>query len=83
MKKETEGTGSPRFFYKNFLQLLFGVVVYLVAELAGELRFALVPDELGQILFAHADQRPGHPVAGAVAAVLHRVLLQNLQVEIL
>ena len=57
-------------------------MIIFIAELAGEVGLALFPDEGGQLLPAHADEGTGDPVPGAVAPVLHRVLLQNFQLEV-
>ena len=56
-------------------------MVYLVAELAGKLRLALILNERLQLLPAHADEGPGDPVPGAVASVFHRLFGQHLQLE--
>ena len=56
-------------------------MIYLVAELAGELGPALLPDEGVQLLTPHTDEGAGDPLPAAVAAVLHRLLREYLQLK--
>ena len=55
------------------LQLRAGEGVTLVAELAGQLRAALL-DHGAQLLFPQADKGAADPLAGAGASVGHRLL---------
>ena len=63
---------------QQLLQLLFGEVVDLVAELAGEVGGALLVDHVPQLLLAQADDGLGDPVPVAVTFIGDGGALQQL-----
>ena len=57
------------------LQILTCKVLYIVAETAGQLRFALFLQQLLQLLRPQTDEGALHPVPAAIAPVLHGTFL--------
>ena len=68
-------------FFENLRDFLGRVAINLIAELAINVDGLSLVDNVLQLFSAEADQGPGHALAAAVTAVLHRRLLENLQLE--